>query len=148
MSDIDEIISNAADIASDMAIDEINRTTKEAHTYDKKPVNTGYYSHKFIDLNDKAKEVLAKVYLIRRDSYKKPEWADLYKDWMIATDRKYHNQGEGLKELKTMAVYYFEKIKQKQDSLVKKDTRMPGFNSLKDYAQHELRRRTDIEYDY
>ncbi len=148
MNDIKEIISNAADKASEIAIDQINKATKEAPTYDKKPINTGYFSHKFIGLNDQAKEVLAKVYLIRRDSYKNPEWAELYKDWLVATDSKYHKEGDGLKELKTMAVYYWEKIKQGQDKLIKKDTRMPGFDSLKQYAQHELRRRTDIEYDY
>jgi len=148
MKTIDEIIANASKEGAEKAIEQLRESNKAEVNYDKKPVNTGYFSHKFIGLNDQAKEVLAKVYLLRRTPYTDPQWLHLYKDWLIATDKKYHDQGEGLKELKTMAVYYWEKIKLGKDSLVKKDCRIPGFNSLKDYANHEIRRRTDIEYDY
>ena len=49
---------------------------------------------------------------------------------------------DGLSKLKSMAFVY--KTRMVDDA--KKDTRMPGFNSLYEYAYHELRMRTDIEY--
>jgi hypothetical protein len=82
-------------------------------------MNTEYYSHKFVGMSENATELLAEAYLIRQD----------------------------LKDFRTMAVFYFEKVKVGKDRLIKKDIRLEGYESLKQYAKHEMKKRTDIYYD-
>ena len=109
-------------------------------------LNTEYYSHKFIGLDKEAKSVLGKAYLIRQEPWSNPKWVEIYADWLIATKHKFQKEEEGLKQMRTMAVFYFEKIKVDKDGLIKKDVRLEGYDSLKDYAKHEMKKRTDIYY--
>jgi len=109
-------------------------------------MNTEYYSHKFVGMSENATELLAEAYLIRQDM-NNPKWVDLYAKWLNTTDRKYHVDGQGLKDFRTMAVFYFEKVKVGKNRLIKKDIRLEGYESLKQYAKHEMKKRTDIYYD-
>ena len=91
-----------------------------------------YFSDKFKGLSEDAKKALAKGYLMRLNSWHDPEWKDVYKDWLIATDSKFED--EGLQGFRTMAVWYWEKIATKKGScdMVKK-------NWLDESARQEMR---------
>ena len=76
-------------------------------------MNGKYFGHDMIGLDDKPREVLAKIYLNRKKSYEDPIWVELYKDWILCTDKSLQGEGYELGKLKTKAAYYFEKIANK-----------------------------------
>jgi hypothetical protein len=97
-----------------------------------------YFNDKFKGLNEDAKKALAKGYLLRLNSWHDPEWKYVYKDWLVATDSKF--QDEGLEGFRTMSVWYWEKIHTKGGSdLIKKDW-------LDVSARQEMRRFTSGIY--
>jgi len=144
MSEIDKIIANAANNAAEGVTRRKVFEDKSQDTYSEKPLNTQYYSHKYLGMSEGAKKILAKVYLIRSKSFKDDEWVDLYKDWLIETDRKFHDKDTGLKDMVTMSVYYWEKYNSRRQMFKKN---IEGFSSLKEYALHEIRKELDINYD-
>jgi len=69
-----------------------------------------YFARDMIGLNKNAKEVLAEVYLNRRKPFTDKVWVDLYKRWLLTTDKSMHGEGYDLSKLRTKAAYYFEKV--------------------------------------
>ena len=69
-----------------------------------------YFARDMIGLDKEAKEVLAEVYLNRRKSFTDEVWVDIYKRWLLTTDKSMHGEGYDLKKLVAKAAYYFEKI--------------------------------------
>lgn len=137
----EEMISRIADSAADDAVNYLKNQSspsKKDHT----PVNTEYYSHKFLGLDDRAKKALAKAYLIRREPYTNPEWVDAYADWLSATGNKYHDKHDGLKDFKTMANYYYTRIKSGKGDVIKKD-----YNSIKAVVEKNIRRQCDANFE-
>lgn len=146
MNEIDQIISNAANNAAEETVKGNRSSGKSIDAYDKKPINTQFYSHKYMGLSDKARKILAKVYLMRTKSFKDQEWVDLYQRWLVETDHKFHDENTGLKDLVTMSVYYWERYSAGRRTM-QKQKNMEGFSSLNEYALHEIRNTLDINYD-
>jgi len=156
--EIDAMISRVTQEAVNEATEIIDNTKckividnpKQRATHNnpsKKPISNQYYKHKFVGLSDKAEDCLKKARKLKQVPYTDKRWQDVYKNWLLATDFKFKDQGEGYEELRTMAAYH-ERITKNKSDIIKKsyETRMPGFNSLDEYAVHEIKRRTDIEY--
>lgn len=77
-----------------------------------------YFSDRFRGLDDKAKEALAKGYLLRQKSWDDPAWVDAYAQWLNATDGQFKD--EGIQKFKTMSCYYWEKVRTNKSDLIKK----------------------------
>ena len=78
-----------------------------------KMVTKGYYSDRFRGMSEKAKQAMAKAYLIRKKDWNDERWVDYYKDFLIETDEAFKD--EGLKGFRTMACFYCERISNKKD---------------------------------
>lgn len=141
MKEIDQVIDDAANDASDKAIQYLNQANNPRQDKPDTPVNTAYFSHKFIGLNEKAKSALAKAYLIRREPFTDHRWVDCYADWLTATGNKYHDKHDGLKDFKTMSAYYWTRINAGKGDFIKKD-----YSHIKDMLRENIRRKTDADY--
>lgn len=140
-NNIEEMISNVADSAADEAINYLNNQSSPSRK-DQPPVNTEYYSHKLLGLDERAKKALARAYLIRREPYTDERWIDAYADWLSATGHKYHDKHDGLKDFKTMAHYYYTRIKSGKGDIIKKD-----YVDLKKSVANSIRRYTDANFE-
>ena len=78
----------------------------------------GYFKDHYTLMNEDAKGILAKVYLMRRESMENPEWVDIYKDWLKATNFKWKDGG--INKMQALAKFYFESVKQGKGDLIKK----------------------------
>ena len=79
-----------------------------------KMVPKGYYSDRFRGMSEKAKEAMAKAYLIRKKDWNDERWVDYYKDFLIETDEAFKD--EGLKGFRTMACFYWERVANKKSN--------------------------------
>ena len=80
---------------------------------------TRYFSDRFKGLDEKAKDAMAKAYLLRHKSWDDPEWVSVYAQWLTATENKFKD--EGIKKFRTMACYYYDRVKQNKGDHIKKD---------------------------
>ena len=78
----------------------------------------GYFKDNYTYMNEDAKEILAKVYLMRRESMENPEWVDIYADWLNKTNFKW--QEGGINKMQALAKFYFESVKKGKGELIKK----------------------------
>ena len=77
-----------------------------------------YFSDRFRGLDDKAKEALAKGYLLKNKSYTDPKWVDAYAQWLTATGGEFSE--DGIQKFKTMSVYYWERVRINLGDIIKK----------------------------
>lgn len=78
-----------------------------------------YFNDRFRGLDDKAKEALAEAYLIRDKSWDDERWVKSYAKWLGATEGRF--QDEGIQKFRTMACYYWERVKTNKGDIIKKD---------------------------
>lgn len=79
-------------------------------------MTTKYFARDMLGLEKEQREVLAKIYLNRKKSFDNPIWVDIYKDWLLCTDKSLQGEGYDLPKLKTKAVYYFERLSKKENT--------------------------------
>ena len=86
-----------------------------------KMVKPDYYADRFKGMSEKAKEAMAKAYLIRRKGFTDERWVDYYKDFLIETDEVFKD--EGIKGFQTMSCFYWERVANKKgfSDIIKKD---------------------------
>ena len=87
----------------------------------------GYFKDNYTFMDEDAKGILAKVYLMRRESMENPEWVDIYKDWLKATNFKW--QDGGINKMLALSKFYFENVQKGKGELIQKaaDKRVEEF---------------------
>ena len=98
-----------------------------------------YYSRRFAGMSDKSKKLLAEAYLMRQEPLSDKRWIDLYLKFVKATNKRFHSDDNGLKDFKTMAVYYWEKIRNRKNNLTTKDESFYSNNISRHFTDYRNR---------
>ena len=88
---------------------------------------TRYFKDHYFGMSDEARQIMAKVYLMRHKNYADPAWVDIYKDWILETDGKFKDGG--INKMIAISKFFYEKIKLGKGDTIKKtaDRRVEEF---------------------
>ena len=105
---------------------DIERITEQAvESYFGKPSRPEYYSDKFRAITPDEEKLLAEAYMLRGEPFSSKAWINLYAEWLNKNTRKDLKQGvAGMKELCTMGVFYWTKVKNNKTYERKVETSM------------------------
>ena len=107
-----------------------------------------YYYERFYNLTSEAKHSLNGAYIIRKEPFTDKRWNVLFEEFTSATKKEHFTgKSDDLKTFVTMAIFYAEHYKTGNKAW-QKESKSPRFDSLKQYTEHEIRKLTDIEYEY